>query len=340
MKKRQLSDHYDGRRFYNPTYPEVPGLWNTLGLLSSWSPAPWPGRVENHPDLRLDHQLAPHEAAVTFVNHATVLIQLPGLNVLTDPVWSERASPLSWLGPKRVRDPGIPFDALPRIDLVLVSHNHYDHLDLATLRRLDERFAPLTLVPLGDRARVESAGVRRVTALDWWEGVAVDRETRITFTPAQHFSARGLFDRNKSLWGSYAVQHGGHLIYFGGDTGYSTHFAEIRARLGPSDLAFLPIGAYEPNWFMGPMHMNPAEAVKAHRDLAARQSVAIHFGTFQLTEEAIDRPIRDLEVALARHRVAASEFIVLDEGRTRIVPLEQPARPSPVRTRTEPALIL
>jgi Beta-lactamase superfamily domain len=169
MGKRPVSDHYNGHRFYNPTHPEIHGFWTTLKMLVSLKPAPWPEFVENHPDPHLDRRLASHQAAVTFINHATVLIQVAGCNILTDPVWSERVSPLSWLGPKRVREPGIPFDALPRIDLVLVSHNHYDHMDLKTLRSLSERFAPRILVPLGDKALLESAGVNHVEELDWWE---------------------------------------------------------------------------------------------------------------------------------------------------------------------------
>ena len=318
MEKRPLSDHYDGRRFYNPTHPEMHRFWATLKMLVSLKPAPWPEFVENHPDSHLDCGLASDQAAITFVNHATVLIQLAGYNILTDPIWSERASPSSWIGPKRVREPGIAFDALPRIDLVVVSHNHYDHLDLDTLKRLSERFAPRILVPLGDKALLESAGINRVEELDWWEKVELTPETQVIFTPTQHFSSRGLFDRNKSLWGSYIIRNRGHLIYFGGDAGYSTHYAEINARFGPVNLAFLPIGAYEPNWFMGPVHVNPAEAVKAHRDLASRQSVAIHFGTFRLTEEAIDRPVLDLKAALASQGVAEDDFAVFEEGRTRI----------------------
>jgi L-ascorbate metabolism protein UlaG (beta-lactamase superfamily) len=275
MEKRSLSDHYDGHRFYNPTHPEMHGFWAAMKMLFSFRPAPWPDFVENHSDPRLDHELASEQVAVTFVNHATVLIQLPGCNILTDPIWSERASPVSWISPKRIREPGIAFDALPRIDLVVVSHNHYDHMDLDTLRRPSERFAPRILVPLGDKALLESVGVKRVEERDWWEKVEVTPETQVTFTPTQHFSSRGLFDRNKSLWGSYVIQTRERLIYFGGDAGYSSHFAEIKTRFGPVDLAFLPIGAYEPNSFMGPVHMNPAEAVQAHRDLGSRHSVAI-----------------------------------------------------------------
>lgn len=318
VEKRSLSDHSDGHRFYNPTHPEMHGLWTVLKFLVSAKPAPWPEFVENHPDSHLDCGLVSDQAAVTFVNHATVLIQLAGYNILTDPIWSERASPLSWIGPKRVREPGIAFEELPRIDLVVVSHNHYDHMDLDTLKRLSERFAPRILVPLGDKALIESAGINRVEELDWWETFELTPETHVIFTPTQHFSSRGLFDRNKSLWGSYIIRHREHLIYFGGDAGYSTHYAEINARFGPVNLAFLPIGAYEPNWFMGPVHMNPAEAVKAHRDLASRQSVAIHFGTFRMTEEAIDRPVLDLKAALASQGVAEDDFAVLEEGRTRV----------------------
>jgi L-ascorbate metabolism protein UlaG (beta-lactamase superfamily) len=218
---------------------------------------------------------------------------------------------------------------------VLVSHNHYDHMDLDTLGRLSKRFAPRILVPLGDKALLESVGINRVEELDWWEKVELTPETQVTLTPTQHFSSRGLFDRNKSLWGSYMIRTGENLIYFGGDAGYSAHYSEINRRFGPVDLAFLPIGAYEPNWFMSPVHMNPAEAVKTHQDLVARQSVAIHFGTFQLTEEAIDRPVLDFKAALAKEGVAENDFAVLTEGRTRIYTLSnnvaaKRAEPHPV----------
>jgi len=201
---------------------------------------------------------------------------------------------------------------------VLVSHNHYDHLDVATLARLRQRFAPTVLAAAGDGRLLGPLGFPRLHELDWWDAVGVGDALTVTFVPAQHFSARGLFDRRKSLWGGFVIEAGGRRVYFGGDTGYSTHFADIRTRLGPPDVALLGIGSYEPRWFMRPVHMNPAEAVRAHRDLGARASIGMHFGTFQLTAEAIDAPQAELKRALADSGVAESAFVTLHEGETRI----------------------
>jgi L-ascorbate metabolism protein UlaG (beta-lactamase superfamily) len=319
MPKKPLSDHFDGRLFFNPTLPKgfAHSRREVLRMLRE-PRSPWPAWVESRGVPRLDQKLGADEIAITFVNHATFLIQAAGVTILTDPMWSERASPFRRIGPKRVRAPGVPFDDLPAIDMVLLSHNHYDHLDVATLKRLRQRFTPAVLAAMGDDRLVAPLGFTRVHELDWWQQVRFSDTLAITFVPAQHFSARGLFDRRKSLWGGYMIESRGRRIYFGGDTGYSTHFANIRGRLGSPDIAMLGIGAYEPRWFMQPVHMNPAEAIRAHRDLGSRHSIGMHFGTFQLTLEAIDQPRIDLERARAESGVAASEFITLNEGETRI----------------------
>jgi L-ascorbate metabolism protein UlaG (beta-lactamase superfamily) len=267
---------------------------------------------------RLNETLGPDDVAITFVNHATFLIQTDGMTILTDPVWSERASPFRRIGPKRVRHPGVAFADLPRIDLILLSHNHYDHLDVATLARLRATFAPTVLAAAGDRRLLAPLGFARVHELDWWDEHQFGDTLKVTFVPAQHFSARGLFDRRKSLWGGYMIESRGRRVYFGGDTGYASHFSEIKTRLGSPDIAMLGIGAYEPRWFMQPIHMNPAEAVCAHRDLGSRHSIGMHFGTFQLTTEAIDQPQADLRRALAESGIPDSEFVTLHEGETRI----------------------
>jgi L-ascorbate metabolism protein UlaG (beta-lactamase superfamily) len=216
-------------------------------------------------------------------------------------------------GPRRVRQPAVPFDELPPIAIVLLSHNHYDHCDLRTLRKLADRFEPLVVTPVGNEPLVRSTGIGRVEELDWWqEGKAATLP--ITLTPAQHFSARGPFDRNRALWGGFTVVTGGARMLFAGDTGYAPFFRDIRRRLGPIDLALLPIGAYEPRWFMKDVHMNPAEAVQAHLDLEASQSVSMHFGTFQLTTEGIDEPVRALEAACRSRDIPPSRFRTLDFG--------------------------
>ncbi|MCM5553352.1 MBL fold metallo-hydrolase [Pleomorphomonas sp. NRK KF1] len=315
--ERGVSDHFDGRKFYNPTLEEQlsPGLGDVLGMVKEGR-AKWPEFVETTGTPQLGEKLAPNGMAITFVNHATFLIQLPGVNILTDPVWSTRAGPLGLLGPKRVREPGIKLTELPRIDVVVISHNHYDHLDVETLKKLNQRWSPQFIVPVGDRELMETIGIRRIDEMDWWERVVIGGKTQIVFTPAQHSSARGLFDRDKSLWGSYFIERNGRSIYFGGDSGYSTHYTEIRHRLGSPDVALLGIGSYAPSWFMRPIHMDPAEAVAAHKDLGAKLSIGMHFGTFQLSAEAFDEPQEKLKSALDDAGLSQDRFITLGEGET------------------------
>lgn len=269
----------------------------------------WPSKISVAQHRPTD--LAPDDVVVTHIGHATFLIQVGGTKLLTDPMYSDRASPVSFAGPRRVREPTVRFDDLPTISLVLLSHNHYDHCDLRTLQLLERRFNPLVVTPLGNGRPLRSASLRRVEELDWWERSS-SAPTPITLTPAQHFSARHPFDRNRALWGGFLIEAGAYRIFFAGDSGYGPHFAQIAARLGPIDLALLPIGAYEPRWFMKDIHMNPAEAVQAHFDLAARQSIAMHFGTFQLTPEGIDEPVSELTKALRERGVPAANFRIVD----------------------------
>ena len=223
--------------------------------------------------------------------------------------------------PKRVRAPGVAFEDIPRVDVILLSHNHYDHLDVATLRRLRQSFAPTVLAAAGDARVLGPLGFKSMRELDWWDEIQFNA-LKITFVPAQHFSARGLFDQRKSLWGGYMIENRGRRLYFAGDTGYSTHFSDIRIRLGTPDIALLGIGSYEPRWFMKPIHMNPAEAVRAHQDLGSKQSIGMHFGTFQLTTEAIDQPQADLKLALSESGIPENQFITLQEGETRSFPAD------------------
>jgi N-acyl-phosphatidylethanolamine-hydrolysing phospholipase D len=233
--------------------------------------------------------------SVTWVGHSTVLLQLGPLNVLTDPVWGERASPLSWIGPRRLMKPGLDFDALPPIDLVLLSHNHYDHLDAGSIRRLAHRFpAAAWLCPLRLGALLRSLGVRHLVERDWWQTAETPGFSAMC-TPAQHFSARGLRDRNDTLWCGWTIASDGVRVYFAGDSGLHPEFAAIASTAGPFDLVMLPIGAYEPRWFMQPVHMNPEDAIEAYRQLTlsvARRPpcLALHWGTFRLTDEAVDEP--------------------------------------------------
>jgi N-acyl-phosphatidylethanolamine-hydrolysing phospholipase D len=261
------------------------------------------------------------ETSATFIGHSTVLIRHAGLSILTDPVYSERASPLPFAGPKRHTPPGIAFDDLPQIDVVLISHGHYDHLDRATVRRLARRSAKtLFIAPLGVGRLLKRWGIGHVVELDWWQShnhLGID----FVLTPARHWSARSFYDRNRMLWGAFALFAEGFSAYFGGDSGYGPHFVRTREALAARerngvlfDLALLPIGAYEPRWFMKEHHMNPEDAVLAHRELGTRESIAIHWGTFQLTDEALDEPPERLVSARRDAGLADSAFIALPVG--------------------------
>lgn len=305
-----VSDHFDGKRFFNPRVPSERGFTAVPRMLAERR-TPWPRHIEV--EVQRPPALDGAAAVVTFIGHATFLIQTEAGNLITDPMYSEHAGPLNLLGPRRVRQPAVRFDDLPPIAVVLLSHNHYDHCDLPTLRQLARRFDPLVVTPLGNGRLVRSAGLRRVEELDWWQPAATT-PMPITLTPARHFSARTPFDRNRALWGGFAVQAGRRLIYFAGDSGYAPYFRDVPARVGPIDLALLPIGAYEPRWFMQPIHMNPTEAVQAHLDLGSPESIGMHFGTFQLTTEGIDDPIRALTDACRESNIRSSRFRVLDFG--------------------------
>jgi L-ascorbate metabolism protein UlaG (beta-lactamase superfamily) len=273
---------------------------------------PWPRTVELRPQVPTRRQ-RDNEIVITFIGHSTFLIQSADGNILTDPIYSRRAGPFGLLGPERARAPGVRFDDLPQIAVVLVSHSHYDHCDLNTITSLERRFSPLFITPLGNGRVVRRAGGRKVEELDWWDRSTL-AQMSVMLTPAHHFAARTPLDRNRSLWGGFLLSTGGRTIYFAADTGYAPHFSDIRERAGAVDLALLPIGAYEPRWFMKPLHMNPGEAVRAHMDLAARQSIGCHFGTFQLTTEGMDEPLMDLKAALQSAGVPREEFRTLEFG--------------------------
>ncbi len=273
---------------------------------------PWPSRVVDPPPAPLP-EIGASEVSATFLGHASFLLRMPNLSVVTDPIFSKRASPLAWIGPARVRPAAWGVDALPPVDAVLVSHNHYDHLDLPSLRALAARGVETAVTPLGNGRWLKAAGFSRVIELDWWDSVEV-AGGRITLTPAQHWSSRTPFDRNHALWGGFRVDAGERSAFFPGDTGYGPHFTMIAERCGPVDLALLPIGAYEPRWFMATMHMNPSDAVQAHGDLRARHSAAMHWGTFRLTDEAIEDPLRMLELARDRVGVSSEIFRILAHG--------------------------
>jgi L-ascorbate metabolism protein UlaG (beta-lactamase superfamily) len=273
------------------------------------------------PRRDLLHASGNHFAA-TWIGHATVLVRVGAAHVITDPHFSDRASPVQWAGPRRWQPPGVPLSDLPRIDVVLISHNHYDHLDADSVKRLNEQPGgpPLFVVPLGLERWLESQGVTHSKALDWWDQTE-HRGVTVALTPVQHWSRRTLADTNTTLWGGFIVEGESHgrrrRVFFPGDTGYyAQHFLDIGARFGPIDLALLPIGAYEPRWFMRSQHINPAEAVQVHRDIRAVRSLGIHWGTFQLTDEPIDQAVHDLAAARSQAGLRDDEFFVVRHGQT------------------------
>jgi L-ascorbate metabolism protein UlaG (beta-lactamase superfamily) len=310
-----VSDHCDGRKFFNPGVDTDRGFADLWRWRRERKGVPWPASVPAVPVPPPPAGAGPGELLLTLVGQSTVLIQIEGCNILTDPVWSDRASPLGFAGPKRVRAPGIAFDDLPRIDLVLLSHNHYDHLDLRTLKRLHARSAPRIITGLGNAPLLRRNGIDSVVELDWWQCCTPAQGVDVTFLPAQHWSSRTPWDRRRTLWGGHAVQAGGTCLYFAGDSGYGPHFGAIGRALAP-DVALLPIGAYEPRWFMQAQHMDPFDAVLAHRDLGAAMSLGLHWGTFQLTDEAIDAPLEGLSRARAEAGLDAAAFRAPEFGTT------------------------
>lgn len=295
---------------------------------------PTPTAAPDLAGLRRQTRAGPAAApSVTWIGHATTLVQAGGLTVLTDPMFSQRASPVSFIGPQRRQPPGIALADLPHVDVVVVSHNHFDHLDEASVVALAAQAggAPLFLVPLGVKGWLQDLGVSHVVELDWWQSHRVG-DTEFFLTPVQHWSGRSWGDRHRSLWGGWAVFHRDFQWYFSGDTGYSGDFVRTRERFadrqrdGGFDLALIAIGAYEPHWFMKDQHINPREAVMVHKDLGAKRSIGVHWGTFKLSDEALDQPPKDLATERRRQGVAEAAFDVMAIGETRSLPLRNAAR--------------
>ena len=309
------SDHYDGTRFFNPGQENTDrGLRAMLRWKLAGAAAKWPKSVpvmSAKPEARVDG------LCITMVGHASLLIQVAGVNILTDPVWSERASPFRRVGPKRVTVPGVAFDDLPPIDVVLLSHGHYDHLDVDTLGRLHVVHDPLMAMPLGNDAIVRAAvpAARCVTG-DWWDRLPLGSEIATTLTPAYHWSNRWPSDTRMMLWSGHYLDTPAGPIWFVGDTGYGDGriFADVRSRLGAPSVALIPIGAYEPRWFMAAQHVDPAEAVRIFTDVDATRALGIHWGTFQLTDEARDAPSEGLVTALLAAGIAYDRFVAAEAG--------------------------
>jgi L-ascorbate metabolism protein UlaG (beta-lactamase superfamily) len=305
----EKSDHYNGKEFVNQGNVQQHGFWEVLKWMMNRDQGPWKV-IEGSPQAKISGN--PGSARIYYVNHSTFLIQLGGFNIITDPVWSERVSPFSFTGPRRKRPPGIKFEDLPEIHLVLLSHNHYDHLDITTLKRINEKFNPLMVAPLGVPAYLAENGVNSLLEMDWWEESEINAEISIACVPAQHFSGRGMFDRNKTLWAGYVIRTDAENIYFAGDTGYGDFFEKIADQYGPIHLAMLPIGAYIPRWFMSPVHISPEEAVRIHQEMKVKKSIAMHFGTFPLGDDGMWQPVEDLEKA--REKYNAENFQVIQPG--------------------------
>lgn len=308
-----VSDHFDGERFHNAESFDK-NFGDLIRYYWERSPGEWTRDLTTQPGPRPLATVGEGALRATVVNHATVLLQFDGLNVLTDPIWSARASPVSWAGPRRYVPPGLAFEDLPKIDAVLVSHNHYDHLDLPTLARLKAAHDPMFFVGLGESATLAREGITRVTELDWNTSAPLGNGRKVWGVPAVHWTGRGLAGRNRSLWLSFVIETAGGPVYFAGDTGAGPQFAAARERFGPMRLALLPIGAYEPRWLTAYQHLDPAQAVEAHRALAAEASLGIHFGTFELSDEGQHDPPRALAAAVAQQGVAPQRFIAPSFG--------------------------
>ncbi len=327
--KGAVSDHFNGETFFTPNAPPAGTFSDLLRWVRNRDSGTWlPNR-----DASMVRQTTPQErigaggeqTRITFVNHATMLIQTEGINIITDPVWADVAGVFDLVGAKRVRPAGVPLEKLPPIDLILLSHNHYDHLDIGTMKYLAKRFKPTIVVPLGNKAYLERNGIGAehgagtIVELDWWQEtpfVRDGRTLRVHCVPAQHFSGRGVSDRNKSLWCGFVVQSAqmGDEYYFAGDSGYGSHFKRIGEKFRSIRCAMIPIGAFRPKWFMSPVHIAPDEAVRVHQDVGSGLSLAMHFGTFPLADDGENEPIQELQASLAQASVEPSAFRALDLG--------------------------
>ena len=316
--KGPKSDHFDGKVFYNPGGIRPRKLTEVLTWQLKGGKAKWPAEYPSPFDASKPARSVNNgELEVTMIGHATLLIQTAGINFITDPVFVERASPVQFAGPKRVNPPGVRFEDLPKIDYVLLSHNHYDHLDLKTLKRLHEEHGSTIICPLGNDTIVKSKIPHASFQVgDWGDTLELKNDVKLYFEPCHHWSARGTKDRRMALWAAFLIEAPDHKIYHIGDTGFhdGINYKALLAKHGPVDLAVQPIGAYEPRWFMKGQHQNPEEAVQGHKLIRAKVSIGHHWGTFQLTNEAIDAPPKALDEARQKHGLKEEEFVVLRPG--------------------------
>ncbi len=317
------SDHFDGVHFFNPGKPQPRSFGDFLSWQRNRDQGFWPDWVDNESEDTPPERVDGIRLRVSFIGHATVLLQTAGLNILTDPTWSERASPFGFMGPKRVNAPGVEFEKLPPIDAVIISHNHYDHLDLETLSRLSDYSDPRVIVPLGNARTIRRHDRDiRVEEYDWGDPVALSDAVTIDLEPMQHWSQRTLSDNNRALWAAYVIQTPGGDIYFAGDTGYGNgdYFRATAKKFGGPRLAILPIGAYLPEWFMNYPHMNPRDAIKAHGDLDAAFSLAHHFNTFPMADDGYNVALEEFKTQRTAADVDEGIFRALDPGKVWWVP--------------------
>lgn len=305
------SDHFNGKKFLNGEGYEEKGTMDLLKWAVNRETGKWTELTEEDVEFgpKPAERVTDSSQVITYINHSTFLIQTDGLNILTDPVYSERVSPFSFAGPKRMRPPGIRYEDLPEIDLILISHNHYDHLDIQTLRRIHRDHDPKFITPLGVDLYLNSEGISYTESLDWWQETSFSDSVSVAAVEAQHFSSRGMFDRDKTLWAGFVIKSQKGNIYYAGDTGYNDFFTRIGQDYGPIKTALIPIGAYIPRWFMGPVHVDPAQAIQVHRDVGAELSIGMHFGTFPLADDGQKEPINDFNEA-----VGDENFILVNEG--------------------------
>lgn len=309
-----VTDHFNGRTFENPGDVPSKSFLDVLKWYIQRDQGEWVEISEE--DATFAKKPANNVTSgmvITYVNHSTFLIQTAGVNILTDPIWSERASPFSFAGPKRFRPAGVKFEDLPPIDLVLISHNHYDHFDLETIEKLDQKFQPQFITPLGLSQLLKRSHIRYSSELDWGGKKVVYSDITVHSVQAQHFSARGLFDRDKTLWTGYVIDTPSGGIYFAGDTGYGPFFKEI-GKKHDIRIGLIPIGAYKPQWFMSPMHINPEEAIQVHKDVGANISFGMHFGTFPLADDGMKDPEKDFMNAIQKPGNVGVNFKLLNEG--------------------------
>ena len=312
-----ISNHCDGSRFFNPGTHVNRSWWDVLKWRRSSTFAVWPKAVDIDPPPLPE---APQDGTLcaTWINHATVLLQTRHANIITDPVFSERVSPLSWAGPRRVHPPAIALQDLPDIHVILLTHDHYDHCDKQSLRHFAARPRPPVIVaPLGNENLLRNYGFNdeHIIELDWWEAHEFAHGFHVRATPARHWSNRLSGKRNHRLWSGFFLQAAGRTVYYSGDTAWDDFmFADIRKRCGEPDLGIIPIGAYEPRWFMSSQHCNPAEAVRIHQAVGASTSLGVHWGTFQLTDEAREAPPQALTLAREAASLPPESFQAVAPG--------------------------